>query len=147
MPHDKRVSYGVAVLLWRGSKLLLLRRKGSHAAETWACPGGWVDFGETARETAVREAMEELGVKVEIDDFCTFREETWRERELQSLTLYFHAHVVEGTPRIMEPDKASELRWVNPRDVDSWPEPLFPNLHDVLVELAMDMDDLEPDVT
>ena len=34
----------------------------------WTLPGGFVDYGEHPREAAVREAMEELGVSIVIDD-------------------------------------------------------------------------------
>ncbi len=34
----------------------------------WTLPGGFVDYGEHPREAAVREALEELGVVIEIPD-------------------------------------------------------------------------------
>ena len=34
----------------------------------WTLPGGFVDYGEHPREAAVREALEELGVAIEIPD-------------------------------------------------------------------------------
>ena len=37
-----------------------------HAAQ-WALPGGRVDEGETAEETALRELEEELGVSLGVD--------------------------------------------------------------------------------
>lgn len=148
MPHDPRVGYGVAVLFWRGHQILLLKRKGAHAEGHWACPGGWVDFGETAVDAVAREAYEELGVRIHIDGFYTYREETFRKASpghgIQSLSLYFDVAPLLGQPepRIMEPEKCDELRWVSPRDPKSWPSPLFPNLESVLEQLAMDLDDI-----
>ena len=34
----------------------------------WTLPGGFVDYGEHPREAAVREALEELGVIIDIPD-------------------------------------------------------------------------------
>ena len=34
----------------------------------WTLPGGFVDYGEHPREAAIREAMEELGIEISIDD-------------------------------------------------------------------------------
>ena len=34
----------------------------------WTLPGGFVDYGEHPREAAVREALEELGVVIDIPD-------------------------------------------------------------------------------
>lgn len=147
MPHDPRVSYGVAVLLWHKRKLLLLKRQGAHAAGQWACPGGWVDFHEKAAETVVREAWEELGVKVECQHLVAVREEWFEYPQLQSASLYFDAVLLEGEPKIMEPAKCAELRWIDPRDPKTWPKPLFPNLESVLNEIAMDLDDMGDDPT
>lgn len=134
MPRDPRVSYGVALLIRDGTKVLLLKRKGAHAPGHWACPGGWVDFAETARDACVREAKEELGVEIEIDRFLTFREEAFLADPLQSLSLYFEAHIVKGVPAIQELEKCAELRWVDLRH--PFPDPLFPHLASVLVEVA-----------
>lgn len=63
-----------------GASFLLCRRASrmnSHAAQ-WALPGGRVDEGETAEETALRELEEELGVTLghdavlgRLDDYPT----------------------------------------------------------------------------
>jgi 8-oxo-dGTP diphosphatase len=37
------------------------RSQWSHEGGTWSCPGGAMDEGETALETALREATEEIG--------------------------------------------------------------------------------------
>lgn len=49
------VGVGVAVIVKRGGKILLIKRQGSHGAGTWAPPGGHIDFGESVEETARRE--------------------------------------------------------------------------------------------
>lgn len=52
------------VLIHEGKLALMERhRQGRHY---FAFPGGGVDEGETDEQAAVREAMEELGIKVEI---------------------------------------------------------------------------------
>lgn len=141
MPHDKRVSYGVAAVIACSFDVLLLKRKGSHAAGHWACPGGWVDFGERSRETVVREGREELGVELEVLQFLTTNEQVFpaevvgpmfvAKQELQSLTLYYLARITEGTPAIKEPHKCEELRWVDIRKPETWPTPMFPGLREV----------------
>jgi len=52
------------ILIHEGKLALMERhRQGRHY---FAFPGGGVDEGETDEQTAVREAMEELGIKVEV---------------------------------------------------------------------------------
>lgn len=70
VPSDERrkPAIGVgAVVLRRGPagvEVLLIRRGTPPRAGEWSIPGGRQEWGETVRETAVREVMEETGVKV-----------------------------------------------------------------------------------
>ena len=50
-----------AIIFNQEGKLLLIKRADDG---TWALPGGWADVGESAAETAVREAFEETGLQV-----------------------------------------------------------------------------------
>lgn len=69
--HDDRQDYAALILTRRSSRL----RK--HAGQ-WAFPGGRVDEGENAEETAMREMSEEIGLHLSpthilgrLDDFVT----------------------------------------------------------------------------
>jgi ADP-ribose pyrophosphatase YjhB (NUDIX family) len=44
--------------------VLLVKRK--HPPEGWAIPGGFVDYGETVEEAAVREALEETSLRIRL---------------------------------------------------------------------------------
>lgn len=54
----------VDVILEREGAVLLIERK--NPPHGWALPGGFVDYGESAEDAAVREAMEEVQVEVEL---------------------------------------------------------------------------------
>jgi 8-oxo-dGTP diphosphatase len=45
-------------------QILLIKRK--HPPEGWAIPGGFVDYGETVEEAAVREAFEETSLQIRL---------------------------------------------------------------------------------
>ncbi|MFE2045334.1 NUDIX domain-containing protein [Streptomyces sp. NPDC059477] len=62
------IFYTADVVCVRGDDVLLIERGWPPHQGKLALPGGHVDEGETSREAAVRELLEETGVKVPVDD-------------------------------------------------------------------------------
>ena len=63
---DPKVGVGVAVV--DGDRLLLVRRAMNPERGKWSLPAGYIDQGEDPKEAAAREALEETGLVVEIED-------------------------------------------------------------------------------
>lgn len=57
---------GAGVVLLRGDRVCLVRRKFEPKAGQWSLPTGFMEWEESAGETAVREAREETGLEVEL---------------------------------------------------------------------------------
>ena len=91
-------------------KVLLIRLNKETSAGVWVPPGGKVETGEQARDCAIRETYEELGIKIEIDGIYGLYEKTYGD-EIWTFILY-KAHVVDGTPKSQEPGKVVEVKWV-----------------------------------
>jgi len=53
---DSQPKVGVAIIVTRGDKVLLMKRMGPHGHGTWSTPGGHLEFGESPEECAAREA-------------------------------------------------------------------------------------------
>jgi len=64
MDQEPKVGVGVAIIITKDDKVLLMKRKGPHGQGTWSTPGGHLDFGETPEGCAAREAKEEVGLDV-----------------------------------------------------------------------------------
>jgi 8-oxo-dGTP diphosphatase len=60
----------IAVVI-HGDRTLLVRRANPPDAGLWGFPGGKIEFGETVREAAIRELLEETGVHAEAQDVIT----------------------------------------------------------------------------
>jgi ADP-ribose pyrophosphatase YjhB (NUDIX family) len=71
---------------------------------------GHVDEDEHPKAAAVRECKEEIGVEVSEDDL-TFFHLSHRLSKRNYYDIYFLVKAFNGEPSIMEPEKASELKW------------------------------------
>jgi len=56
---------GVGAIIIEQDRVLLVKRGQAPLAGDWSIPGGVLELGETLRQAAVREALEETGLTVE----------------------------------------------------------------------------------
>jgi len=129
MPRPNDVGVGTAIfILNEKGQILLMKRKGAHAAGTWQVPGGWVDReNKTLFSAIAREAAEETGLTIWKAAQVGTSTEDHKDLGARSVTVYFvsHPNQWEGEPTILEPHKAAELEWFY---LNSLPSPLFPAL-------------------
>jgi A/G-specific adenine glycosylase len=97
---------------------ILLARRPSHGllGGLWEFPGGKLQDGEDLPACLKREICEELGVDISVgEQFGVYRHAYTHFR----LTLHaFLCTLTDGAPQALE---ASELRWVMPADLGSYP--------------------------
>lgn len=66
--HYTDPKVGVGVLVVEDGEVLLVRRAVEPARGLWSLPAGFLDQGEDPRATAAREALEEAGLTVVVED-------------------------------------------------------------------------------
>lgn len=76
--------------------VVLIRRK--NPPYGWAIPGGFVDYGETLEAAAVREALEETSLKVEIQALLGAYSDPERDPRHHTISVVFIARG-RGSPR------------------------------------------------
>ncbi len=113
---------GVGVIVRKGTEILLLKRHGVHGAGSWSTPGGHLDFGESPEECAIREALEETGVKVGSVRFRCLTSDVFAAEGKHYVTLWMEAEYQSGEPTVRAGYEASEVAWFR---LDELPEPLF----------------------
>ena len=64
--HFVEPKVGVGVMVVEDDRLLLVRRAMEPEKGRWSLPAGYLDYGESPVETAIREAREETGLEVRI---------------------------------------------------------------------------------
>lgn len=116
MPPVENVCVGVAGIVRRGGKLLLVQRGGreeyADGYGTWGLPGGWLEHGESPFEGAVREVWEETGLAT-----CALRDDgfvwTMSASGKRSITtLLIVCEYRDGEARNVEPQKQLAVEWV-----------------------------------
>ena len=106
--------YGVLV---DGDRMLLLRRAGTRYRDgQLSVPAGHLDGGEDAVSGLLRELREEIVVEVDRSS-CRLAVVMHRAPESHDdeeyIDLFFTVGAWSGTPSIGEPDKCSDLVWVD----------------------------------
>lgn len=106
----------VDIIISKGNKVLLIERK--NEPQGWALPGGFVDYGESLEQAALREAFEETGLELlNLQQFAAYSDPS-RDPRQHNISMVFTA-TTEGTP--MAGDDALEAQWHN---LDALPSPL-----------------------
>jgi len=112
---------GVGVMVVKGSKILLGKRKGAHGAGEYAFPGGHLEHMESAEDCIRRELAEECGIEV-----CNIRFQYCANVRKYAPRHYVHlgftADWKSGEPQTLEPDKCEGWAWYGELEL---PQPLF----------------------
>jgi len=115
---DPKVAAGT--IIEDAGRILLLRRAISPGRGLWTFPGGYVDRGEPVPDAAAREAREEAGVTVAVDDLHG----VYSARGVAVVLIVYRARIAAGTPHAGP--EALEVRWFEPERIP-WQELAFPS--------------------
>lgn len=128
-PSASQPTIGVGVVVLRGppdkTEVLLIRRGRPPKQGEWSIPGGRQEFGETVRETALREVLEETGVTAANPRLLDVVDLIRPDGKGHWTLVDFAADWVAGEP--VAGDDAADARWVSANDLESlglWTETL-----------------------
>ncbi len=121
METENQPRVGIAIMIFKGNKVLLGKRKGSHGAGEYAFPGGHLEYMESFKECVLRELAEECGIEVGEVQFLLLA-------NMKKYTPKHYCHIgvtaewKSGEPQVLEPEKVERWDWY---DLDNLPTPLF----------------------
>jgi len=108
----------VAVLAGVDGRILLARRNHEPGMGLWTFPSGYVDAGEVVEEAAVRETLEETGLRVRLDRLMAVR-----SHQGNPVVLVVFSGTISGGEPAPGPE-ATEVQFFPP---DALPELAFPH--------------------
>lgn len=94
--------------------------------QQWGSPGGWRELGETVRENAIREVVEEVGIELSAADLVPFGYERFRHLSGpllrppgQDVLQAFTATISQTRPPLSaQASDTSQRRWVTPEEYE-----------------------------
>ena len=125
----KRPWVGVGVIVIKGNKVLLGKRKNAHGEGSWCFPGGHLEFNESVEECAVREVREETGIEIKNLRLGPFTNDVFKKERKHYVTLFVIAEYASGKAKVMEPEKCEKWAWF---EWNRLPEPLFLPIQNLL---------------
>jgi 8-oxo-dGTP diphosphatase len=122
---------GVGVFVVADGKVLLVRRRVSPEKGKWSIPAGFLDRGEDPRETAVREALEETNLIVEIEELVDVYHNPTASGPGASIFIMYRARLLGG--ELCAGDDASDAAFFG---LDELPELAFASTRDAIKQLS-----------
>lgn len=102
---------GSAIIENDEGKVLAFRLNKEIVGGVFVPLGGKLEDNETIRECVIREVKEELGIDIEIAGINGITEEKYADGFWVSIL--YGAKILKGTPKIMEPEKILEIKWID----------------------------------
>jgi len=120
--ESKRPKVGVGVAVIKEGRVLLGKRKNAHGDGTWAFPGGHLEYQECWEDCAIRETLEETGLRIKNVRYGTVTNDIFQEEQKHYVTIVMLADYDFGDVNLMEPDKCERWEWF---EWDRLPQSIF----------------------
>jgi len=119
--YPDRPYVGVGIVVFRVDEVLLVERAKPPIRTLWSIPGGAQEIGETVREAATRELMEETGVEADIIGLIDVVDGITRDQESR---VQFHYTLVDfaaewRSGEAVAADDVAAVRWVPLADIET----------------------------
>src|SRR5947207_15927452 len=112
--YPDRPLVGVGAVIVRDGRVVIVQRSTEPLKGQWSIPGGALEIGETLRQCAAREALEETGLRVEagevLDVFDSIVHDAQGRTQYHYVLIDFLCRVVGGELKVGS--DAAEARWI-----------------------------------
>lgn len=111
----KEFSAGGIVI--ENGRILLIMMRNLSGKEVWTFPKGHIEEGENRQDAALREVLEETGVKCRLEDDGEFYTADYsfmrNDFPVEKKVFWYRMEPVEKTGNILTPDEIISLDWAD----------------------------------
>jgi 8-oxo-dGTP diphosphatase len=134
----ERPLVGICLCIRRNGSVLLHKRLGNHAPNTWAFPGGYLEKMETFQDAVIREMWGEAGpdLVVSAPQLWTVTNTRFFDENKHYVVVFMVSDWISGEAKIMEPNKCECWHWFRWSERDL-PSPLMKGIQ-MLVNIKED---------
>ncbi len=106
----------VAAIIWDNDKFMICQRpRHKDRGLLWEFVGGKVEKGETKKQALIRECMEELAIKIKVNDM--FMDVVHEYPDIKIHLTLFNAEIVEGKPQMLE---HNDIKWISAGEISCY---------------------------
>jgi ADP-ribose pyrophosphatase YjhB (NUDIX family) len=122
----------VAIILMNNRQIVLVKRKYQPRKGMWSLPAGFMEFGETAEQTAIREAKEETNLDIKVTElFGVFPGVD--DPRVHVVVIVYYGEIING--QLSPGDDASEVKFFPLNDI---PNDIAFKAHRRILELLVE---------
>ncbi len=108
------IGVGVGAFILNENNELLLQKRAVPAEKGfWSIPGGRLEMFETLEHAVVRETKEETDLDIEVIRLMGICDHIIKSENAHWVATNYLCKIKSGKAKIMEPDKASDMKWFN----------------------------------
>ncbi len=106
------IGVGVGAFILNDKDELLLQKRAVPAEKgCWCIPGGRLEMIETLQEAVIRETKEETDLDIKVIKMMGVCDHIIKEEDAHWITISYLCNIKSGEAKIMEPNKASDMKW------------------------------------
>ena len=122
-----QLDLGVAAIVLRNSKILLVQEAQGNYTGKWGLPKGYVNSGELPADAVVRELHEECGVLGTVTGICGIRECV--RNELARVFIAYHVRI-NNQQLVVDVDEISNARFASLSELNQF-DWISPAMHEL----------------
>jgi len=105
----KNPALAVDIIIEHENEIVLITRKHEPYKDTYAIPGGFVEYGELVEHAAIREAYEETKLRIELKEILGCYSKADRDPRKHVISIVFIASTNDHTPEGSDDAKTAQF--------------------------------------